>query len=58
MGLFVDENGHYTGWLASFLCCFAALTEDEYPAERNKQNAKCMCCMLSIRVIFVVVMSY
>lgn len=36
MGLIVDENGHYRGWLASFLCCCAALNEDEYPSERKK----------------------
>lgn len=40
MGLIVDENGHYRGWLASILCCCAALTEDEYPSERKKDNTK------------------
>jgi hypothetical protein len=38
MGLIVDENGHYRGWLASILCCCAALNEDEYPAERKKDK--------------------
>ena len=38
MGLIVDENGHYRGWLASFLCCCAAVNEDEYPSERKKDR--------------------
>jgi hypothetical protein len=40
MGLIVDENGQYRGWLASFLCCCAALTEDEYPSERKKDHVQ------------------
>lgn len=41
MGLFVDRRGHYRGWLASFLCCCAALTEDEYPHERANDHSSC-----------------
>lgn len=39
MGLIIDDRGHYRGWLASFLCCCAALTEDEHPKERDGYKA-------------------
>jgi hypothetical protein len=45
MGLIVDDNGHYRGWLASILCCCAALNEDEYPAERKKDKAQREFCL-------------
>jgi len=51
MGLIVDDNGHYRGWLASILCCFAALNEDEYPSERKKDSEKgkrSMTCIFTI----------
>ena len=38
MGLLVDDNGHYRGWLAAFLCCCAAMNEDEYPSERERDK--------------------
>jgi hypothetical protein len=41
MGLLVDDNGHYRGWLAAFLCCCAAMNEDEYPSERERDKAAC-----------------
>jgi hypothetical protein len=41
MGLLVDDNGHYRGWLAAFLCCCAAMNEDEYPRERERDKAAC-----------------
>jgi hypothetical protein len=41
MGLLVDDNGHYRGWLAAFLCCCAAMNEDEYPSERDRDKAAC-----------------
>lgn len=41
MGLLVDDSGHYRGWLAAFLCCCAALNEDEYPSEREKNKVDC-----------------
>ena len=40
MGLFVAENGHYQGWLAAFLCCCAALNDDEYPIEKDGSRRK------------------
>ncbi|KAM0712374.1 hypothetical protein Q7P37_011469 [Cladosporium fusiforme] len=39
MGLAVDEHGRYRGWLASFLCCCFALTEDEHPKDREGHNS-------------------
>ncbi|KAF2165063.1 hypothetical protein M409DRAFT_55963 [Zasmidium cellare ATCC 36951] len=36
MGLFVSDDGHYQGWLAALLCCWAALSEDEHPIEKKK----------------------
>jgi len=41
MGLLVDDNGQYRGWLAAFLCCCAALNEDEYPNERERDKLAC-----------------
>jgi hypothetical protein len=38
MGLLVNDNGHYRGWLAAFLCCCAAMNEDEYPSERERDK--------------------
>jgi len=38
MGLLVDDDGHYRGWLAAFLCCCAAMNEDEYPSERERDK--------------------
>ena len=40
MGLFVTEDGHFQGWLAAFLCCCAAVTEDEHPIERGRSRRK------------------
>jgi hypothetical protein len=38
MGLLVKDNGHYRGWLAAFLCCCAAMNEDEYPSQRERDK--------------------
>ncbi|KAK3671636.1 hypothetical protein LTR78_008559 [Recurvomyces mirabilis] len=39
MGLFVAQDGYYQGWLATLLCCFAAVGEDEHPAELDRSRA-------------------
>ncbi|TKA24889.1 hypothetical protein B0A50_06618 [Salinomyces thailandicus] len=36
MGHFVADDGHFQGWLAILLCCWAAVNEDESPAERRR----------------------
>jgi len=38
MGLFVAQDGYYQGWLATLLCCFAAVGEDEHPAELDRSR--------------------
>ena len=40
MGLFVTEDGHFQGWLAAFLCCCAAVTEDESPIEKDRERER------------------
>lgn len=40
MGLFLTADGHYQGWLAAFLCCCAALSDDEHPIEKDRSRRK------------------
>ncbi|KXS98716.1 hypothetical protein AC578_10498 [Pseudocercospora eumusae] len=40
MSLFVDGDGHLRGWLAAFLCCWAAVGDDEYGLEKKSTKAK------------------
>lgn len=46
MGLFVADDGHYQGWLAALLCCWAALSEDEHPIEKQKISRRKSLCHL------------
>lgn len=40
MGLFLTEDGRFQGWLAAFLCCCAAVAEDESPYEKDRSRRK------------------
>ena len=40
MGFLVADDGYYRSYISLFLCCFAAVNDDEHPAELRK--AKCM----------------
>lgn len=40
MGLFLTEDGHFQGWLAAFLCCCAAVSDDESPYEKERSRRK------------------
>ena len=43
MGLFVTEDGHFQGWLAAFLCCCAAVSDDESPIEKERSRRRFHC---------------